>query len=76
MAESHLRLVSDQDVLESIARRQAEKVTVSMRQVLPLLLDAVRTNRHWLNDFSEETLEISSDLYEVLLAYKELRRAG
>jgi hypothetical protein len=57
-------------------KRVSPKVAVSMQQVLPLLVDAVRNNRNWLNDFSDETLEISSDLYQVLLAYKEMRRAA
>jgi hypothetical protein len=76
MAANHLRLVSDQDYLDSPMKRVSPKVAVSMQQVLPLLVDAVRNNRNWLNDFSDETLEISSDLYQVLLAYKEMRRAA
>ncbi len=47
-----------------------------MQQVLPLLIDAVRSNRQWLNDFSDDTVEISADLYQVLLAYKDMRRAA
>jgi hypothetical protein len=76
MADTFLRLVSDQDVFESVASKQPIKVTVSMQQVLPLLVDAVRTNRRWIHDFSNETVEISADLYEVLLAYQEMRRAS
>ncbi len=76
MAANHLRLVSDQDYLDSSAKRESPRVAVSMQQVLPLLVDAVRSNRNWLNDFSDETVEISSDLYQVLLAYKEMRRAA
>lgn len=76
MAANYLRLVSDQDFLDTSAKRESPRVAVSMQQVLPLLVDAVRSNRNWLNDFSEETIEISSDLYQVLLAYKEMRRAG
>jgi hypothetical protein len=76
MAANHLRLVSDQDYLDSPAKRESPRVAVSMQQVLPLLVDAVRSNRNWLNDFSDETVEISSDLYQVLLAYKEMWRAA
>ncbi len=76
MAANHLRLVSDQDYLDTPMKKESPRVTVSMQQVLPLLVDAVRGNRNWLSDFSEETVEISSDLYQVLLAYKEMRRAG
>ena len=76
MAANHLRLVSDQDYLDSSAKKECPRVAVSMQQVLPLLVDAVRSNRNWLNDFSDETVEISSDLYQVLLAYKEMRRTA
>lgn len=76
MAANHLRLVSDQDYLDAPMRRESPRVAVSMQQVLPLLVDAVRSNRNWISDFSDETVEISSDLYQVLLAYKEMRRAA
>jgi hypothetical protein len=49
-------------------------VTVPLDEVLPLMVDAVRNNRAWINDFSDEEITISSDLYEVLLAYQHYRR--
>jgi hypothetical protein len=49
-------------------------VTVPLDEVLPLLVDAVRSNRSWLNDFQDEEITISSDLYEVLMAYQHFRR--
>jgi hypothetical protein len=42
--------------------------------VLPLLVDAVQSERTWLRDFSEDEITISTDLYEVLLAYQHYRR--
>lgn len=49
-------------------------VNVPLREVLPLLVDAVRSRRTWLKDFEDEEITISSDLYEVLLAYQYYRR--
>ena len=49
-------------------------VSVATGDVLPLLLDAALTNRAWLEDFAEDTMEIPRDLYEVLLAYRRYRR--
>lgn len=49
-------------------------VTVPLDEVLPLLVDAVRSNRSWLSDFQDEEITISSDLYEVLMAYQHFRR--
>lgn len=49
-------------------------VTVPLAEVLPLLADAVRSNRTWLGDFQDDEVTISMDLYEVLLAYQYYRR--
>ena len=45
-----------------------------LRQVLPLLTDAVKSRRQWVGDFYDDDITISSDLYEVLLAYQHFRR--
>lgn len=49
-------------------------VTVPLADVMPLLADAVRSNRTWLRDFEDDEVTISMDLYEVLLAYQYYRR--
>ena len=48
-------------------------VTVSLDEVLPLLADAVASQRTWLSDFTNDDITISADLYEVLLAYQYFR---
>jgi len=55
-------------------RPHRKAVTVSLREVLPLLTDAVRSERTWLRDFTDDEVTISMDLYEVLLAYQHYRR--
>ncbi len=52
----------------------AETVTISLGEVLPLLADAVRSDRTWLGDFDDDEITISTDLYEVILAYQHFRR--
>jgi hypothetical protein len=49
------------------------KVTVGLGEVLPLLADAVASQRTWLSDFTDDEITISADLYEVLLAYQYYR---
>ena len=49
-------------------------VTAPARVLLPLLADAVQSQRTWLSDFEEDDITISSDLYEVLMAYQHFRR--
>lgn len=51
-----------------------EKVTVPLNEVFPLLADAVRSERTWLRDFADDEVTISTDLYEVILAYQHYRR--
>ncbi len=49
-------------------------VTLPVGEVLPLLADAARSGRSWLDDFSDDEMTISTDLYELLLAYQHFRR--
>jgi hypothetical protein len=44
--------------------------------VLPLLADAVASDRTWLKDFADEEIAVSPDLYDVLQAYRHFRRPG
>ncbi len=52
----------------------ARVVTLSLGEILPLLADAVQSQRTWLQDFDDDQVTISMDLYEVLLAYQFYRR--
>ena len=54
----------------------SNNITLSVGDVLPLLADAVDSRRTWLRDFENDDITISSDLYEVLLAYQHFRRPG
>ncbi len=78
MATSHLRVYYGPHE-ESANIRVAdgkirETVNVPLMEILPLLSDAVRSDRTWLRDFAEDEVGISMDLYEVLLAYQHYRR--
>ncbi len=52
----------------------ANTVKVSLGEILPLLADAVASNRTWLTDFEADEITISSDLHDVLQAYRHFRR--
>ncbi len=49
-------------------------VRVRVGEIFPLLAEAVRSERTWLRDFADDELTISTDLYEVILAYQHCRR--
>ena len=51
-----------------------ETVTLPLEEILPLLADAVQSERTWLGDFHDDEITISMDLYEVVLAYQHYRR--
>jgi hypothetical protein len=78
MARNQLRVYygpqndSAAPITENSARR--DMVTVPLGEIFPLLADAVRSERTWLRDFAEDEITISTDLYEVILAYQHYRR--
>jgi len=51
-----------------------QSCTVPLVDILPLLADAVQSERTWLGDFEDDEITISMDLYEVILAYQHFRR--
>lgn len=59
---------------QNVADAQTDTVTVPLGEILPLLAEAVQSRRTWLDDFSADDVTISTDLYEVLLAYQHYRR--
>ena len=54
----------------------ANTVTMTLGEILPLLADAVASNRTWLSDFAADEITVSSDLHDVLHAYRQFRRPG
>ncbi len=52
---------------------QPKTVTLPVGKLVPLLVDAANHDRAWLNDFADDPVRIDSDLYDVLLAYQQLR---
>ncbi|MDP7266757.1 MAG: hypothetical protein QF408_01190 [Pirellulales bacterium] len=57
-----------------IDRHTSSSISVSLGQIFPLLAEAIQSNRTWLQDFSNDEVTISTDLYEVILAYQHFRR--
>jgi hypothetical protein len=78
MAGSPLRVVVGQEDESRACTLHAytprPQVTVRLGEVAELLADAVRSDRTWLYDFQDDELTVSSDLYEVLQAYRRLPR--
>lgn len=54
--------------------QQQDTVTLPAEEIIPLLADAHASRRTWLSDFGDDEITISSDLYEVLVAYRFFNR--
>jgi hypothetical protein len=76
MKASHLRVYygPQEESNVGVAQPQRETVTVPLMEIMPLLADAVQSQRTWLRDFADDEVTISMDLYEVILAYQHYRR--
>jgi hypothetical protein len=61
---------------KSLATSGGDHVTVPLGEILPILVDACITRRAWVRDFEDELVTLSADLYEVLQAYRFLRKAS
>jgi hypothetical protein len=61
------------DTAEGFAQNR-HTVTVALGEILPMLADAVQSQRTWLRDFNHDRVTISTDLHEVILAYQHFRR--
>jgi hypothetical protein len=55
-------------------KQPPETVSLTAGEVFAWLADAADNNRAWLHDFEDEQITMSSDLYEVILAYQHFRR--
>ena len=78
MARPELRVYYGPDDIEPVTLEESPRadstVEVTLGEIFPLLADAVRSERTWLDDFAGDEITISSDLYEVILAYQHFRR--
>ena len=49
------------------------QVSMRLRDITRILNDAWSWDRTWLNDFADDEVQVSSDLYDVLSSYSHLR---
>lgn len=68
-----LKLYTGDEASTAVAEPE---VTVSLGELADILADAVRTRRAWLSDFADDRIQVSSDLYDVLSTYWNLRRGA
>lgn len=69
----HLKLYTGEETTTAVAEPE---VTVTLGEIAEILADAVRTRRAWVRDFSEDRVQVSADLYDVLSTYWNMRRGA
>lgn len=70
---AHLRVFSEpSDTCCALA--QEPTIRVSLAELLPLVAVAKRHNYLWLQDFLDDEVSVTPDLYEVLRAFSSYRR--
>ncbi len=74
MQNTHLKLFRGPEETEISHHVEEDVVTVSVGEALPLIAEAIKSERTWLGDFEHDDITISRDLYEVLSAYQYYRR--
>ena len=76
MAQPRLRIFCEtqESDTEVSPRHRSDQVTVPLCEIFPLLADAVQSKRTWLEDFGDEEISISADLYDVIVSYQHFRR--
>ena len=55
---------------------QETHIIVKLGEILPALTDALLTQRAWVQDFEDDQIEVSTDLFEVIQAYERMRNVA
>jgi len=72
---AQLRLYSAPDEIE-LDEAQDPSVRIRLADLLPLLALAKKNNYLWLQDFLEDTVEVTPDLYDVLRSFRATRQTS
>lgn len=66
-----LRLYTGDDV--SVLPMKPQQLSIRLGDISRALSEASRRDRTWLQDFEDDEISVSADLYEILTAYVEMR---
>jgi hypothetical protein len=73
MATARLRVFPRPDDQVADDRDDTPSMPVRLIDLYPLLAQAFRDNYVWLQDFEDDEVLVSSDLYEVVRAFSDCR---
>ena len=69
---SRLRLFVGAEAPDSTVDPEPE-ISMKLGELTRILADAIIWDRTWIADFADDDVRISSDLFEVLSSYSQLR---
>ena len=79
------RIVPDTDQVPSVDRNwesaprtasAPEMISVPLGQILEPLTEAIRTNRTFLRDFSNDEIRMSADLFDALTTFQRMQASA
>ena len=71
---ARLRLFAEQDE-QPQADSAGTPAAMELGEFARVIADAVAWDRAWLQDFADEHVMVSQDLYEIIRLYEEIHRA-
>ncbi len=66
-----LRLFNGNEESESMMTEP--EVSIRLEELTRILADAIIWDRSWIQDFADDEVKISADLFEVLSVYSQMR---
>lgn len=72
MSSPHLRIFPYGEQPENTPK-QSPEIPVKLSELFPLLAEAYRGDYLWLDDFADDTVMITPDLFEVVHAFIKCR---
>ena len=73
MATCHLRLFPQNEEETPLSVDQEATVSVRVKDLFPILRQAVKANYVWLRDFQDDEIRVTQDFYDVIRAFSSLR---
>lgn len=72
MRSPHLRVFPHHEDSRPVLRSEP-KVQMKLSELFPLLAEAYRGDYLWLDDFADDTVMVTRDLFEVVHAFAQCR---
>ncbi|MDB5385580.1 MAG: hypothetical protein JWM11_1226 [Planctomycetaceae bacterium] len=71
--QHRLKAYLGEDVAETT---ETPAISVPLREIAGILAEAVNGRKAWLEDFADDPIQIPADLYDVVLAYRRLKKSA